>query len=199
MLQTDDVPRKKRKAISRQPVNNRSRVTTGKSLFVTGDGRGAFGRRFKDLVFLHCEDLGGVDSLSEFQLSLVRRVSTLEVELERMESELAEGKPVDVDSYARISSHLRRIVETLGLERVVRIREPTLKEIVAKHRECAASAPKSSAPIPTADAKERAKASAPIPTADAKERAEASPAPVAANGVSRAETLFPLGEEERST
>ncbi|MBG0800782.1 hypothetical protein IYW40_04645 [Methylocystis sp. H4A] len=57
----------------------------------------------------------------------------MECELERMEAELAEGKTVDVDAYARVASHLRRIVETLGLERVVRDLEPSLKEIVAKY------------------------------------------------------------------
>lgn len=133
MLQVEATPRKKRKAIAKQPVNNRSRVTTGRSLFITGDGRGPFARRFKDLVFLHCQDLGGVDSLSEFQLSLIRRVATMETTLEKWESELAEGKEIDVDCYARVASHLRRIVESLGLKRVARDREPSLKEIVAKY------------------------------------------------------------------
>lgn len=133
MPKTDAAPRKKRKAIAKRPQNNVSRVTSGRSLFASGDGRSAWGRRFKDLLYLHCEDLGGIESLREFQLSLVRRVATMECELERMESELAEGKPVDVDAYARIASHLRRIVESLGLKRVVRDREPSLKEIVAKY------------------------------------------------------------------
>ncbi|MGD9544329.1 MAG: hypothetical protein AB7F41_04870 [Methylocystis sp.] len=152
MLQTAEGPHKKRKAIAKRPINNRSRVTTGRSLFVVGDARGAFGRRFKDLVFLHCEDLGGVDTLSEFQLSLVRRVATLEVELERMESELAEGGAIDLDVYARCASHLRRIVETLGLRRVARDVSETIEEIAERYRreeaERAAEAQKPLEPAP---------------------------------------------------
>jgi hypothetical protein len=110
----------KRTLTEGQPVNNRSRVTTGRAVFANADGRGPWGRRFRDLLHLHCDDLGGLSSLSECQLSLVRRMSALEIELERMEGELAEGRPVDWDAYGRLSGHLRRIVETLGLRRVKR-------------------------------------------------------------------------------
>jgi hypothetical protein len=134
MLQTAECPPVKRKAIGKRPRNNVSRVTAGTKLFIGADARSAWGRRFRDLLHLHCEDLGGIDRLSEFQLSLVRRVATLEVELERMEAELAEGKTVDIDVYARVASHLRRIVETLGLQRVSRDVTPTLADIVREHQ-----------------------------------------------------------------
>ena len=130
---TAEAPQAKRKPFPKQPPNNLSRVTSGNAFFVVGDGRSAWGRRFKDLIYLHCEDLGGWDNLSEFQLSLVRRVASLECVLEKWEAELAEGAAVDIDVYARVASHLRRIVETLGLKRVVRDREPPLVEIITKH------------------------------------------------------------------
>ena len=124
----------KRTLTEGQPVNNRSRVTTGRAIFAKADGRGPWGRRFRDLLHLHCDDLGGFNSLSECQLSLVRRMSALEIELERMEGELAEGRDVDLDAYGRLSGHLRRIIETLGVTRVHKDVTPTLHSIVARHR-----------------------------------------------------------------
>jgi hypothetical protein len=71
---------------------------------------------------LHLSDLGGKAYVSEAQKSLVRRASTLEVELEQMEASLSEGTPIDPEYYGRVASHLRRILESLspGLGRVAR-------------------------------------------------------------------------------
>jgi hypothetical protein len=61
-------------------------VTTGYSLFVeSGDGRSAWARRWKDLIFAHASDLGPPETLSEAQISIIRRVSAMECELESME------------------------------------------------------------------------------------------------------------------
>ena len=61
--------------------------------------------------------MGGRDTLSEAQLSLVRRAAALECELEAQEARMSQGEPVNLDSFGRAASHLRRILETLGLER----------------------------------------------------------------------------------
>jgi len=126
-------PRMKQIMTEGQTVNNRSRVTTGRSAFACADGRGPWGRRFKDLLYLHCDDLGGAATLSECQLSLVRRMATLEIELEKMEGELAEGKPVSLDLYGRLSGHLRRLVETAGVRRVKKDVTPRLHAYVKRH------------------------------------------------------------------
>ena len=126
-------PRMKKIMADGQTVNNRSRVTTGRSVFACADGRGPWGRRFKDLLYLHCDDLGGANTLSECQLSLVRRMATLEIELEKMEGELAEGKPVSLDLYGRLSGHLRRLVETAGVKRVRKDVTPRLHAYVKTH------------------------------------------------------------------
>jgi hypothetical protein len=118
-----------------QPVNNRSRVSTGRTLFANSDGRSLWARRFRDLLHLHCDDLGGASALSECQLSLVRRMATLEIELEKMEGELAEGKPVSLDLYGRLSGHLRRLVETAGVRRVKKDKVPTIHAYVRRERE----------------------------------------------------------------
>jgi hypothetical protein len=112
----------------------RSRVTNGRRLFVEADARSAWGRRFRDLLFLHCEDLGGAENLSECQLSLIRRMATLEIELEKLEGNLAEGRTIDLDVYGRVSGHLRRIVETLGVHRVKRDPTPNLHTYVNQRK-----------------------------------------------------------------
>jgi hypothetical protein len=70
-------------ALVRRPSKLRSATTNGNRPFVLGgDGRGAWVRRWKDLVELHTGDLGGADAYSEAQLSLCRRIATTSVELD---------------------------------------------------------------------------------------------------------------------
>jgi hypothetical protein len=104
-----------------RPTRQRSAVTNGRRLFVEGDGNSAWSRRYKDLVSGHVADLGGVDLLSEAQTSLIRRAAAIELELEQMEGRLSRGDAsVDLDLFTRSAGHLRRIFETLGLQRRAR-------------------------------------------------------------------------------
>ena len=98
----------------------RSAVTNGTRAYVIGDGNSPWARRQRDLIALHLADLGGEERLSENQLSLCRRAATLETELEMLEGQLSLGKVADLDLYNRLSGNLRRILESLGLERVAR-------------------------------------------------------------------------------
>jgi hypothetical protein len=119
---------------------NRSKVTNARlrgkisahSLFVDGDGRTPWARRYRDLVGLLCDDAGGLAVLTELKLSLIRRAAALILECERMENALADGEEIDVDLLARLSSHVRRISETIGLERVKRDVVPRLHSYVKK-------------------------------------------------------------------
>jgi len=70
------------------PPARRSRVTNG-ALFVEGDANSAWSRRFRDLVAGHASDLGGMDILSDAQVSLVRRAATLELTCEQIEGRLS--------------------------------------------------------------------------------------------------------------
>jgi hypothetical protein len=102
----------------RRPSELRSATTNGNRAFVLGgDGRGAWVRRWRDLTDLHIADLGDPATLSEGQLSLCRRSATLEVQLEQLEAAMSEGAEVDLDQYGRLAGHLRRYLETLGLQR----------------------------------------------------------------------------------
>ena len=98
----------------------RSAVTNGTRAYVLGDSNSPWARRQRDLIALHLADLGGEERLSENQLSLCRRAATLETELEMLEGQLSLGKVADLDLYNRLSGNLRRILESLGLERVAR-------------------------------------------------------------------------------
>jgi hypothetical protein len=134
---------------------NRSRVTnarlrgkvTSRSLFVTGDGRTPWARSYRDLVGLFADDAGGLETMTELKLSLIRRAAALIVECERMENALADGEEIDIDLLARMSSHVRRISETIGLDRAKRDVTPTLAELLSAHRVKALDAPIEAKPI----------------------------------------------------
>jgi hypothetical protein len=110
----------------------RSAVTNGTRALVVGDGNSPWARRQRDLMAMHAEDAGGAESLSAAQLSLCQRAATLETELEFLEGQLSLGQRVDMDCYGRLAGHLRRILETLGVERKARDVTPSLDEVVAR-------------------------------------------------------------------
>jgi hypothetical protein len=119
-------------ALDRRPSRAkrpRSAVTSGRQQFIAGNPNSAWARRNHDLIVRHVRDLGGPDVLSEAQLSLIRRATSIECELERLDAMLSTGAEVDLDAYGRASSHLRRLFETLGIERKARDVTPDGVEI----------------------------------------------------------------------
>jgi hypothetical protein len=118
-------------AIAKRPSKVRSAVSNGKRSFVDGDGKSVWARRQRDLFELHISDLGPVESLSEAQLSICRRVATIEVELERQEGALSKGEAIDLDAYSRIAGNLRRMLESIGIERAKRDLTPDLATYLA--------------------------------------------------------------------
>ena|SRR6516225_8261771 len=112
--------------VKRRP---RSAVTSGRKLFVEGDPNSAWSRRYADLVSHHVQDIScglGRNVLSEAQLSLIRRAASIECELERLDALLSRDKPVNLTEYGRATSHLRRLFETLGVERTARDVSPDI-------------------------------------------------------------------------
>jgi hypothetical protein len=73
---------------------SKSAITNGSKAFIEGNGNSPWYRRWKDIVELHADDLGGQALLSEAQMSLCRRAATLEVELEHIEGQLSLGGDV---------------------------------------------------------------------------------------------------------
>jgi hypothetical protein len=85
----------------------------------------------RDLIQLHLADLAGEESVSEAEKSIVRRAATLTVELERMESIFAvagEALPEQLELYQRTANSLRRLLESVGLERRAKLIVPSLSE-----------------------------------------------------------------------
>jgi hypothetical protein len=95
----------------------RSAITSGRRQFIDGDPNSAWARRFHDLVSGHVADAGGRDRLSEAEFALIKRASTLQCECERYEARLSQGEEIDLDKFGRAASHLRRILESIGLRR----------------------------------------------------------------------------------
>jgi hypothetical protein len=117
MLENSSADRQRSEGL---PRRQRSAVSNGSRLFVEGDDRSAWSRRYRDLIIAHTADLGGAAVLSEAKLSLIRRASAIEVELEQSEGRLSMGEQIDLDAFTRAASHLRRLFEALGLERQAR-------------------------------------------------------------------------------
>jgi len=109
-----------KQARARLGMRPRSAVTSGRRQFVSGDPNSAWARRYHDLILGHISDLGGKPNLSEAQISLCKRAAGLEAELEQMEGRMSQGEQVDLDRYGRAASHLRRILESLGITRQAR-------------------------------------------------------------------------------
>src|SRR5436190_16175676 len=98
----------------------RSRITNGRELLPGVDGRTLWVRRFRDVLSLHLSDLGGADRISEAEKASARRAACLIVELEQLEAKFAlagEAKGWQIDRYQRLANTLRRLLETLGLQR----------------------------------------------------------------------------------
>jgi hypothetical protein len=136
-------PRRPRKLADepRKP-GGRSALSNGR-LLADVDGRGMWARRLADLVALHLSDLGDLDAVSEAERSLVRRVATLEIELEKLEASFAQAgqaDPADLDLYSRVSGNVRRILESLGLKRVAKQIDPVADYLRRKREAEAAEA-----------------------------------------------------------
>jgi hypothetical protein len=99
-------------------LSARSRITNGVALLPNIDNRSGWCRRFRDVLALHLSDIPDASHAEE---ALVRRASCLIVELERMESKFAldDGcnDPTLLTGYQRAANSLRRILESLGLQR----------------------------------------------------------------------------------
>jgi hypothetical protein len=102
--------------------NARSKITNGNKLLPGIDHRRGWVRRFRDVLSLHVNDMGGPDNCSEAELAIARRAACLIVELELLERKFAlngEAKNWQLHAYQRGANTLRRLLESLhsGLER----------------------------------------------------------------------------------
>ena len=102
----------------------RAAISNGSSLFLDGklDERSVWARRFRDMLRAHVSDCGGDENLSEAERSLIRRATTLEIQLELIEQKMAANEngcatSAQLSDYQRAANSLRRILQTLGTKR----------------------------------------------------------------------------------
>src|SRR5262249_38428043 len=90
--------------------HTQSAVTNGTRFLPNVDGRTPGARRCRDVARAFVVDLGGRSNASAAQLALARRAAVLVVQLEMLESRMAEGDTslTTTDHYGRGASHLRR-------------------------------------------------------------------------------------------
>jgi hypothetical protein len=119
----------------------RSRITNGVDLLPDIDQRNTWVRRYRDLVALFAADTGlEPESLSQGQRALVRRMAALCTELELMETRFAKNggsKPDELEIFARVSSSLRRMCESLGIHRgriPKQVNAPSVAEYLRQRR-----------------------------------------------------------------
>jgi hypothetical protein len=100
------------------------------------DGRSTWVRRWKSQIERHVTMLGGQEIVSESEMILCMRAATLICELERREVGFAQTGEISDDAievYQRVVNTLRRVLESLGLQR--RAREVgTLGSIINSQR-----------------------------------------------------------------
>jgi hypothetical protein len=112
----------------------RSGITNGTELLPGVDGRTMWVRRVRDLIALHASDLGGEDHVSEAKRSLIRRAAVLTSQLEQLEVKFAAGEAstAELETYQRLTNTLRRVLQTVGIERRARdVRTPL--DYAARH------------------------------------------------------------------
>lgn len=98
----------------------RTRVGNGSAALLAADGRSLWARRYREMLADHVSDLGGVEMVTASELSILRRACALAVELEAMEATFASdggADPKALDVHQRASGSLRRLLESVGLER----------------------------------------------------------------------------------
>jgi hypothetical protein len=92
------------RAVAATRPTSRSRISNRGAALPGVDGHSTWVRRLRDLIESHTSDLGGEDAVSEAERSIIRRIATLTVELERMEVEFAaasSAQPDQLDLYQR--------------------------------------------------------------------------------------------------
>ena len=126
----------------------KSAVTNGSKFLPEIDGRSTWARRARDIITQLIEDRGGEDLTSEAERLILRKAAVIAVQTEQLETKFAEansvGKTVthdDLDIYQRLANSMRRLLESVGLDRVARDVTPDLKDYLAATQEQADGSP----------------------------------------------------------
>jgi hypothetical protein len=100
-----------------QPKSPQASAIANGRLFQGVDQRSGWVRRAKEVIASHLSDK---PDASAAEAAIIRRAAVLIVELERMERQFAlagEADPGTLAMYASTANHMRRLLESVGLER----------------------------------------------------------------------------------
>lgn len=96
------------------------------------DGRTALAQEMRRRYDAFVSDLGGDETLSYAQRSLVARALWLELHLQQQEEALASGADFDSGKWVQAVNSLQGVLSKLGLER--KAKEVTLSDVIAGHQ-----------------------------------------------------------------
>lgn len=104
------------------PRSTRSRITNGSHHFAYGspaDLDSAWARRWRDLIAITSDALGGDSNLTEHKRVLIKQYASLCVALEQFnEAMFTPDAPFDHDTYLRTCGALNRSARQLGLSKI---------------------------------------------------------------------------------
>jgi len=106
----------------------RSRVSNGRDVLPSIDGRSLIAGRYRDIVTAIVGDQGGADHCSESRTQLIRRFAAAAVLAEQMESKMANGEEINIQDHALLCSTLVRVAQRIGIDRRARAIVPDLKD-----------------------------------------------------------------------
>jgi hypothetical protein len=75
-------------------------------------------RRFRDLVNIFVEQLGGLERVSEIRLGMIRQLAVITVKSEEIAARMVMDQEVDVPTMCMLASTILRLSSRLGLERI---------------------------------------------------------------------------------
>jgi hypothetical protein len=138
------VPRK-RKLTSQSPIASGADAGKAKLIALSDiDFRTIAGKRVRALIAEMENDLGGSDTLSAAQRSLIARAAASTALCEHMESLWLLGHGIDVPALTTLTNSLTRLLSTLGIRRTAKDVTPSLSDYVAAKAAAKAKAP----PVP---------------------------------------------------
>ncbi|KZC82512.1 hypothetical protein AYR46_03905 [Sphingobium yanoikuyae] len=108
----------------------RTRVGNGSVVLQGVDARSITFRRYREILASLIADMGG--DPTEAQSQIARRAASLSIWCEDQDTAAANGTPIDIGAYTTASNSLRRLLESLGLERKQRNVTPTIAEYAAQ-------------------------------------------------------------------
>jgi hypothetical protein len=94
----------------------KSAVTNGSEILPGLDGRSGAGRRYRDLVNIYIEQLGGSKQVHEPKLGVLRQLAQITVKAEQLGACMAQGEKVNTAELCTLASTIMRLSVRLGLE-----------------------------------------------------------------------------------